>query len=278
MNICKIDRIVVIFLIGDLTMYFKNLSIFLFSFFLISNSFAAKLEGYEIDEKETHEEYKIKLISGKKDDVRIYQANHSFELNHPIKIVLNSILNFEEKCNNEYKDQRKLTDKSKSCKFHNGNLIESKIIKDLKKYTPDPYESDRFLIARRIYNRENFSHMDLVKIYKKMNKEGQEVIEVKLDMVDDKVAKALTNPPVEKDSVFQRASSYFVLTQINKNKTKFEYTYTSETDHWLLNKSISVGKVFESMAKSIDLLFVSIKKNTDDLSTDKTKVVSKSNL
>lgn len=241
---------------------------------ITTNIFASEYSGFEVDNKEKNKKYKIDLLSGKKDSLRFYKGTRSIILNEKIQNVLQSITNFEDKCNNEYKDRRELISKKRECKYHNSNLVESKVYKDLGKFQKESNEVDRYLVARRIYNRQTFSHMDLVVIYESMNTDGQKVIKINQKMLEDKEAKKYLSPPVEHDSVFEIAYSNFTLTEIAPGKTQLEYFYASETDHWLLNKSVSVSNVFESMAKSIDLLFNSIDQELAQKSSIKTKIVS----
>tara|TARA_Y100000385_G_C12951375_1_gene575634 strand:+ start:202 stop:960 length:759 start_codon:yes stop_codon:yes gene_type:complete len=223
-------------------------------------AFGKDFKGYDIDNDEVNKKYEINLTSGKKKDVRFYKGLRTKIYQQSIDYVMKSITNFEDKCNNDYKDRRELISKKKDCSYHNGNLVESKIYRNLKEYKKGENEIDRFLVARRIYNRQEFSHVDQIRIFETKNEKGQKVITIKGEMLKDKQVKKYMKPPVEKDSVFIKAYSEFKLTEIEKNKTELTYTFTSKTDHWLLNKSVSVSKVFESMAKSIDLLFYSIKK------------------
>jgi hypothetical protein len=225
------------------------------------NSPAEQLSGFEIDTQELHKDLKIQLISGKKGGVRLYQGSLNKTFNQSVNAVMNSIINFEEKCNNDLKDRRKFQDKKKECPYHNANLIESKIYREINKnYSKENDEVDRFLVARRIYNRQDFSHMDLVKVYEKKNAEGKKIVIIRQDMISDKDVKNYMKPPVELSSVFSRAYSEFILTENNDKSTEVNFIYVSETDHWLLNKSVSISKVFDSMAKSIDLLMLSIQK------------------
>ena len=137
------------------------------------NAFAKDYKNFEIDNDEMNSKYKIKLKSGKRKSVRFYQALREKTFNQPIEYVLKSITNFEEKCNNDYKDRRELLDKKKNCAHHNGNLVESKIFRKLKPYKKAENEVDRFLIARRIYNRQEFSHVDQAQIFDYKNEKGQ---------------------------------------------------------------------------------------------------------
>ena len=73
-----------------------------------------------------------------------------------------------------------LTDKSKTCKYHNKNLIETKI------HTLMDNKFEKFFVLeRRIYNRDLYSNVDMVKV--KKNKNGS--IEVSQRMLTDKEAK-----------------------------------------------------------------------------------------
>ncbi len=252
-------------------MFLKAMILILIS--LTSN--ANEYSGFEIDNKETNKKYNIDLLSGKKDSLRFYKGTLTRIVDRPIDQVIKSITNFEEKCNNDYKDRRELTNKNTDCKYHNSNLVESKKYKNIKKISKDKDEIERYLIARRIYNRQSFSHMDLVIIYQSINENGERVVKINQKMIDDKDVKKYIKPPVEHDSVFKVAYSNFTLTEIEKGKTRLEYYYASETDHWLLNKTVSVSKVFNSMAKSIDLLFVSIDQELAKHSSSKEKISKK---
>lgn len=237
---------------------------------LSTSAFAKKINGFEVDNNEVHKKYKVSLTSGKKDDVRFYKGLQTQTFTQSLEYVMKSVTNFEDKCNNDYKDRRELSDKKKNCSYHNGNLVESKIYRKLKEYKKEENEIDRYLVARRIYNRSEYSHVDQIRVYETKNEQGQRVVTIRTDMLKDKHVKKYMKPPVEKDSVFKKAYSEFKLTEIDKNRTTLEYFYASETDHWLLNKSVSVGKVFDAMAKNIDLLFYSIKK---ELAKNDSKII-----
>jgi hypothetical protein len=231
---------------------------------LLPATLMADYSSYAVDNKESHEKTKVKMISGKKDSNRFYQGNLSKVYNKPINKVLSGILNFAEKCNQELADRRELTDKKTKCLYPNSNLVESKSYKITKKYLKKENETDRYLMARRIYNRQSFSHIDLITVYESKNSSGNRVVNITQEMLSDKEAKKYIDKlPVEQDSAFQEAKSNYTITQIDKNTTALNYYYASETDHWLLNKSVSVGQVFDSMGASIGLLFTSIGKASE---------------
>ncbi len=238
----------------------------LLSLVLISLSAFADYSSYEVDDKETHEETKVKMISGKKDSNRFYQGNLSQVFPAPFESVVAAVSNFTEKCNNELKDKRELTDKKYVCPYHNSNLVESKVYKVTKAFVKEKDEIDRYLIARRIYNRESFSHMDLVRVYETKNSSGKRILTITQEMLTDKKAKALVENPLKQDSAFKKAFAKYTITEVNDKSTVLSYYYSSETDHWLLNKSISVGQVFDSMGASIGLLFDSISKKLESKS------------
>jgi hypothetical protein len=229
-----------------------------------------KKKGYDIDSDEKNKKYKINLKSGKKDDRRFYQGERTEVIPHDIETVFNSVINFDEKCNNDYKDRRKFSDKKKNCKYHNSNLVESVFYRNFKKpYTKEKNEVDRFLVERRIYNRESFNHIDLIQVYREKDENGKQVIRITQKMLNDKQAKAYLKDPNDRDTVFKKAYSEFRLVGVDNKTTNLTYHYTSETTHWLLNKSVAVSKVFSNMAKSIDLLFHSITKEAAIHSSEK---------
>lgn len=252
---------------------------FVFTFILtFSLNLYADYSKFKVDNKKTHKKTKVKLISGKKNDKRFYQGNLTRTFDASIDSVLSSILNFEDKCNNKLKKKRKLTSKKKKCIYKNKNLIESKVYDPTKEYKKEKNEIDRILVVRRIYNRSNFSHVDLVQIYETQNSSGQKVITIKQHMMSNKEAKKYFDPPVDHESAFGKAIAEYTLTQVDKNKTVFNYYYANETDHWLLNKSVAVDRVFDSMSSGINLLFKSISKNilkgNKDASTHISRTIS----
>jgi hypothetical protein len=226
---------------------------------LFANDFFNKVE---IDEKETINN--VALKSGKKGDHRYYEGKIKKEFNTNIDSLKNAIMAFDQRCNNEYKDKRKLTDKKTKCKYHNGNVIENFIHRDLKAYTKEKNEIDRIMISRRIYNREEFSQTDIVKVYE-YQEDGKKVVKITMDMLKEKQAKEFIEPKVKTESAFSKAYGVFLLKEIAPNKIELTYTYSSKTDHWLINKSIAAGEVFENMAKSLNNLFVNLAKESQSL-------------
>jgi hypothetical protein len=227
-------------------------------------------EGYAIDERETIGD--INLVSGSDEEYRVYQAVINREYNAPIEMVVKHTLNFDEKCNNKYKRRRKITDRNSKCRFHNHNLVESIIIRDIKKtYQKEQNEIDRFIVQREIYNRGRFHHNDLVVVKNWKNEKGQEVVTVSHSALHDNEAKQYLKNPVEFNSAFVRMTGYYTFTAISPTKTKVEYKYTSKTDHWLLTKSMIVGKVFDNMAKGTGLALDVIKTANQEALASKSK-------
>jgi hypothetical protein len=216
-----------------------------FTLLFINSSFA-----FEIDKRESKPEINTELESGKKDDNRIFKLTKDITFNAPLEKVLNAILIYDEKCNAEFVEKRVLTDKSKTCKYHNKNLIETKI------HTLMDNKFEKFFVLeRRIYNRDLYSNVDMVKV--KKNKNGS--IEVSQRMLTDKEAKRYIKDPIKQVSVFQKTSAKYILTAQKDKTTKVNYTYNMVTDHWILNKSMATSRVFKSMLKGTKLLFKSIR-------------------
>ena len=85
-------------------------------------------------------------------------------------------------------------------------------------------------------------------------------------MLSDKQAKNYIESPVETNSAFEKTFGEYILKSQADGSTRVSFTYSSETTHWLLNKSISVSKVFSNMTNSFELLFKSIKTEAKRLS------------
>jgi len=202
----------------------------------------------------------VAVESIKKDSVRTYSGSISKTFSTSINNVIRSIVNFNEKCNNGLKDKREFTDKKSNCKYHNENLVETVVIKDINKagWAKESGEIERYLLARHIYNRGKFTHYELIRVYEQTNSQNQKTVKITQTMISDKEVKKYTQPKFDKDSAFDEVISTFVLTEISQNQTNLYYEYKAETDHWMLNKEVSVPQVFASMSKGINDLIKSM--------------------
>lgn len=205
----------------------------------------------------------VKLESGKVDSSRFFKGTVAKTYSFPIEVVKSSVMNFEGRCNNEYKNKRTLTDKNKECKFHNENLVESIIIKDLiSGQAKEENEVDRMVVARRVYNRGSYAYHELVKVYEYKNGQNQKVTKIVQTMIEDSETKKYIKPLISKDSVFDTNEGTFILTEASPTETKMEYTYEASTTHWILNKEVSVPQVFSSISKSLNDLIIVVNKES----------------
>ncbi len=194
----------------------------------------------------------VALKSGKVDSVRTFIANTDKDFPYSIDLVKKGITNFTQRCNNSYKDKRKFTSENESCKYHNEHLIESFVVRDIRKMDYFKNLSDAYLLGRQVYNRGSFGYYELVTVAESLNEKKQRTITVKLRMLDDKEVKLFTNPKFSRESAFDNSMTTFILTQVAPHQTHLTYEYRSDTDHWLLNKEVSVPQIFASIGKSIN--------------------------
>jgi hypothetical protein len=196
----------------------------------------------------------VTLESGKKDSTRIYRGSITKKFSYGINSVVKSIVNFQEKCNNSFKNRRQYTDKSIPCKYSNDNIIETIVVKDINKtgWTKTLNEIERYVLGRQIYNRASFSHYELVTIHESRNAQNNKIITINQRMMSNEETKKYTKPLFDRDSAFDEASSTFTLTEINSKETDLKYEYQGITEHWILNKEISIPQVFASISKSIN--------------------------
>lgn len=230
--------------------------------FISTNSYSILLENMKIDESKKIES--IEFISGKYEDQRYHKGQMTQVIPSDIKSLKSAILAFNQRCNNEFIKKRKLTDENYKCKYHNENIIESLVhdSKELKDFKLENNEIDRFLISRRIYNRNHYEHTDMIRVYELVaNKEYK----ISMEMIDDKTVKKFMKPIVKKDSVFLKTLAIFAIKKIDDKSTQLTYTYESVTDHWLLNKSVSNNEIFNSMASSFKQLFKSLKNEASEV-------------
>lgn len=199
----------------------------------------------------------VSLKSGKADNTRTYSGTITKDFPYPLEIVKNGITNFSEKCNNSYKGKRQFTSAEVDCKYFNEHLIETIVVKDLKPV--EAYKnSEHYLVGRQVYNRGKFGYYELVQISSGMNEKNQKFVTIALQMLDDNEVKTFTEPKFSKDSAFDKSSSLYTLTEVSPSKTHMTYEYKAETDHWILNKEISVPQVFATISKSINDLMKTV--------------------
>lgn len=206
----------------------------------------------------------VKVESGKKDSTRLYRGTFSKSFPFAIDAVKNSIVNFQEKCNNKYKDRRQFTDKKADCKYHNDNLVETIVIKDINQtgWTKTEGETERYILGRQVYNRGSFGFYEMVKVVESKNELNQKVLTVTQRMLSEKETKVYTKPKFDRDSAFDNTTATFVLTEVSPKETTLAYEYSAETEHWILNKEVSVPQVFSSISKSINDLVQTMDKES----------------
>lgn len=202
----------------------------------------------------------VAVKSGKEKSNRYYEGVITKTIPHSLAAVTNSVINFQEKCNNDYKDKRKFTSKDSQCKYHNDHLIETMIIKDIKTegWTKVSGERERYLTGRRVYNRGNYGYHELIQIIDGVNEKKQKTVTIIQKMLHDKEAALYTDIKFKRDAVFDESLGTFTLTETSPNTTEITYVYNSETDHWILNKEVSVPQVFSSISKSLKDLMATI--------------------
>lgn len=206
----------------------------------------------------------VKVESGKKDSTRLYRGTYNKSFPFSIETVKNSVVNFHEKCNNKFKDKRQFTDKKADCKYHNDNLVETIVVKDINQsgWTKIEGEVERYILGRQVYNRGNFGYYELVQIVESRNALNQKVLTVTQKMLSDKETKVYTKPKFDRDSAFDKTTATFVLTEVSPKETTLTYEYKAETEHWILNKEVSVPQVFASISKSINDLVKTVDKES----------------
>jgi hypothetical protein len=205
----------------------------------------------------------IKLVSTKEKSFRTFRADFTLTIQASLPRVSEAITNFPQKCNNEMRSQRKWTPRESDCLYHNGNLVETVIHKELQPFQPEPNETDRFLLARHGNNRGAFEYLELVKIFEYYDGAKRLVREIHQDMLSDDEAKKLSSLKIKNNSVFQKLQGRFKLVRLGEQETEVNYQYTTVSDHWLLNKEMMIGQVFESMARGMADLRQSIIKATE---------------
>lgn len=204
----------------------------------------------------------VHVKSFKKEEGRIYVGTIKKNLPYDINMVLNSITNFSEKCNNKFKSKRKYTPTEGDCKYHNENLIETFFVRDIKNKNLSKNIIDTYLLGRHIFNRGTFGYYELIIIKESLNRKKQKTITVSSTMLNDNEVRKFTSPKFNRETAFDKTEWRFKLTRLSEIETHVSYKYTAQTNHWILNKEVSVSQVFVSMSKSISDLLTSVEKES----------------
>lgn len=194
----------------------------------------------------------VSLKSSKEKAVRTFNAVTERTFPYPLSLVRNAVTNFTEKCNNAYKSKRQFSSKETDCKYHNENLVETFIVKDIRQAESFQGMSEFFLVGRQVYNRGSFGFYELATVREYLNERNQKTVSVVLKMLDDADVRLFTTPKFDKASAFDNSTTVYTLTELSSNITSMTYEYTADTDHWLLNKEVSVPQVFVSISKSVN--------------------------
>ena len=196
----------------------------------------------------------VELVTAKDNKTRMYLGTISKTFPQNLVSVKNAVINFADKCNNSYMKKRKFTDKKQKCKYHNDHLVETFVIKDInaKGWTKEENEIERYILGRKIYNRGEFGHYELIQIFQSKNAEDQNFIKITQTMLNDKQTRAYVKPRFKRESAFKNTVSTFILTETKPQETQLSFEYKAETQHWVLNKEISIPQVFSNMSKSIN--------------------------
>ncbi len=194
----------------------------------------------------------VNLKSMKEDTIRTYKANIERVLPYPLELVKSGITNFTDKCNNSFKGKRQYTSSESDCRYHNENLIETVLIPNLPQRDEFRNVSEVYLLGRHVYNRGDYGYYELVTVRSGLNQKSQKTITITLRMLDDKEVKVYTTPKFQGESPFHKSLAVFMLTQTGPQETHLSYDYLASTDHWLINKEITVPQVFASISKSVN--------------------------
>lgn len=227
---------------------------YLLALCLTFTAYALDIKSFKIDHREKSKDFNVNMLSGKKDGIRFYQGTISDVLKQPIDKVLDIVLAFDKRCNNELKEKRTLSDKKIDCPYASDSLIESVIVKDLKANRLAKDEIKRFIVVRRSYNRGLYTYNDLIRVFRYLD--GYKIT---MDMLSDKQSKDYFNSKLNNNSVMKTSGGVYYILPEDSGSTRYTYIFTCSTDHWLLNKSITVGTFFDSMAKNLRDEFNTIK-------------------
>ncbi|MCB9092438.1 MAG: hypothetical protein H6621_02155 [Halobacteriovoraceae bacterium] len=232
--------------------------------FIVFISLVLSIKGYsnlllkenaEVDKSEKRDGFSLK--TGKVNQYRIYQAKTTKLYQHPPQFVAKAILDFENRCNNEYHDLREHLKKDFHCPFFNKLLVETirhPIVSSKK-------DGDQFVTTKIIKNRGRHVVNELVTV-KDVYENGNKNVLITIESINDQLAKQLTQKELKSSTVITKSITRFYLKNIGNESTLIDYSYEMKTDHWLINKIIAASSVFDNMHENIINLLEQIEKQT----------------
>src|SRR5690349_21807224 len=125
---------------------------------------AFTLNAYAAEYDKTQEFYGVSLKSMKADAVRSYEGSAEKILSYTIDLVKKGVTNFSDKCNNAFRNKRKFTPKTSECRYHNENIVETFVVKDIRQMDYFKEVSEVYLLGRQIYNRGAYGFYELVTV------------------------------------------------------------------------------------------------------------------
>lgn len=189
--------------------------------------------------------FNVNVDVKKKGELKIFNAKAIGIFDANINQVVNGIINFDDKCNNQKRSKRKYMKWENTCSFHNENLVEAVKVSNYKKeLVKKKYPNNVFLLWRNIYNNGKYAHYDIV--LREDLKGELRIIHQMLN--NDEVTEMIPDPERIK-SAFKNLKGTYRIKPLSKNKTKVEYLYESETDHWFLKRDFIEDKVKRNIIK-----------------------------
>jgi hypothetical protein len=211
---------------------------------LLSGTAAAAVE-------KTQELNGIYLRSLKAENLRTYAGTTERRIPYPIEQVYQGITNFADRCNNDLKLKRRFTTQA-DCKYHNEHLIETFVVRDIRRPHDVRDWTDLFLLGRKVYNRGTYGYYELVRIKEAREGKRLQAVTVSLRMLEDSEVRLYTEPRFSRESAFRTSTATYALRKLGPQETLLRYDYEAVTDHWLLNKEVTVPQVFATISKSMN--------------------------
>jgi len=198
----------------------------------------------------------VTVESGKSDDVRAYRATFTHIIPASIHDVRAGIVNFTEKCNNQFRSRRQWIGQDTRCAFPSESLVETRVERNLKARAPLQGETDRYILSRRGYNRGSYQYQELVREFAYNN---GEILEIRQEMLSqDEVKQWLVSEPLSHDYAYDRLTTTYTLRKLADKSTELKYEYRTETTHWLLNKELVVPQILASLGRGAKDLWKSV--------------------
>ncbi len=199
--------------------------------FFISIGFAE--QDYHFKDKD----FNMVFTSSKVDDLRTFSGSINRTYKNTQEEILNGIISYEKRCNNDLRKKRVIIDRKYVCPFYHKSTVESQAVKQI---SLKPNQD--FILHRTLYSGgSKLTYYDRVKVTK-----NKSTIIVTQDLLKSPQIKELLGKSISDSDYLKSVHQEFIIKTV-EGGVKLSMKYLTTTDHWMMNKYFVVSKFQEGL-------------------------------